>query len=392
MVGVGNAARVTLVAGGLLTAAALVLGASGVLAGQRAVVAILPQVLGALALVLAWRFRRHRLAVAAILLAATAAVLPGAPGGDPTRTALAVAVAADLALLAALRSRPVWRPGTAVWVGVVGLQVWWAAAGVHHPALEPLCAWLERPGLAEGVLLAGGLAVLVALAVRRGALEAALAWSTVLVSLALLGGRDPHQAALLLTAGQLGLLVSAAEDSYRLAYHDQLTGLPGRRALEEAMVGLARPFAIAMADVDHFKRFNDRYGHAAGDQVLRMVADELARVGGGGRAFRYGGEEFAILFPGTRVVDVRDELETVRRAIAERRFALRAPDRPRAKPDKPRTSATPTRRVTVTVSLGAADATSRRPTTEAVLRAADKALYRAKRAGRNRVVAAGDRL
>ena len=394
MVGVGSAARITLVAGGLLTAAAVVLGTSGILIGHRALIDILPQAIGLLLVVLAWRFRRHRLAVAAILLAAVDAVAgpATAPGNQLVLAVVAMAAGLDLALLSILRNQALWRPGTALWIGVVALQMWGATVGVHRPEAAPVRAWLEHPLLPAGTLLAAGLAVLVAAAVRRGAFEAGLMWSTAAIGLVLAARSDSHATALLLTAAQLGLLVSATEDSYRLAYHDELTGLPGRRAFREAMASLSAPFTIAMADVDHFKRFNDRHGHDAGDQVLRMVADELGRVGGGGRAYRWGGEEFALVFPGRKLAEVREELEEVRRAIEGRRFALRGPGRPRSRPEQPRTSTKPTRRVTVTVSFGAADAGSRRPTAEAVLRAADKALYRAKRAGRNRVVAAGDRL
>ena len=147
-----------------------------------------------------------------------------------------------------------------------------------------------------------------------------------------------------------------------------------------------------MVDIDHFKRFNDRHGHDAGDQVLRMVADELAKTGGGGRAFRYGGEEFALVYPGRTVPEIRGVLDELRSSIADRKFALRAPDRPRTKPKTPVTSAKSAKRVTVTVSIGVAGTSSRRQSADAVLQAADRALYRAKRAGRNRVVAAGDRL
>jgi len=74
--------------------------------------------------------------------------------------------------------------------------------------------------------------------------------------------------------------------------------LPSRRALIERLPSLGRRYTVAMVDVDHFKNFNDTYGHDAGDQVLRMVASRLGEVSGGGTAFRYGGEEFTILFPG----------------------------------------------------------------------------------------------
>src|SRR5215475_3125232 len=99
--------------------------------------------------------------------------------------------------------------------------------------------------------------------------------------------------------GTAGLIVAAAivENSYRLAYHDELTLLPGRRAFNEAVMHLEHPFVIAAVDIDHFKSFNDTHGHDTGDQVLKLVAARLAEVGGGGRAFRYGGEEFTVIFP-----------------------------------------------------------------------------------------------
>ncbi len=132
------------------------------------------------------------------------------------------------------------------------------------------------------------------------------------------------------------MLLGVVEDSYRLAYHDGLTELPGRRALEEALQTLEGDYSIAMVDVDHFKRFNDRHGHKAGDEALRMVATELRKVRGGGRAYRYGGEEFAILFPGATPTTAREHLEVVRSAVASRKFALRAKDRPRKKPNSPK--------------------------------------------------------
>ena len=94
----------------------------------------------------------------------------------------------------------------------------------------------------------------------------------------------------------------------------------------------------AMVDVDHFKRFNDRYGHVAGDQVAADGGDRAGKVGGGGRAFRYGGEEFAVLFPGRTLDEAVEAMEAVRKAIATRGFALRAADRPRTKPETPRSS------------------------------------------------------
>src|SRR5207302_1408861 len=90
------------------------------------------------------------------------------------------------------------------------------------------------------------------------------------------------------------LTAALVEASYHMAYQDSLTGLPARRALNEALLRLGGHYSVAMIDVDHFKRINDRHGHDVGDQVLRIIAAKLAQVPGGGKAYRYGGEEFAV--------------------------------------------------------------------------------------------------
>lgn len=75
-------------------------------------------------------------------------------------------------------------------------------------------------------------------------------------------------------------------DYYYMAYRDELTGLPQRRALNEQMLALGRHYTLAMLDVDRFKKFNDAHGHGIGDQVLQMVASQIKKVTGGGKAFR----------------------------------------------------------------------------------------------------------
>ena len=127
------------------------------------------------------------------------------------------------------------------------------------------------------------------------------------------------------------LVVAMLQESYRLAFHDELTALPGRRALLEAMAGLGPRYVIAMADVDHFKSFNDTHGHDIGDQVLKLVAARLAEVEGGGRAFRYGGEEFTVLFPDATLAQAQPHLEAIRAAIEAYKMAVRGENRPKDK-------------------------------------------------------------
>jgi diguanylate cyclase (GGDEF)-like protein len=140
-----------------------------------------------------------------------------------------------------------------------------------------------------------------------------------------------------------------------------------------------------MVDIDHFKKFNDTYGHAAGDQLLRMVSSKLARMTGGGRAFRYGGEEFAVLFSEKSVEEVLPHLEAVRKNVEEGSFALRGRFRARKKPEKPRPSKGARKEVPVTISIGVAERSSTLARADAVIKAADEALYRAKKGGRNQI-------
>ena len=140
-----------------------------------------------------------------------------------------------------------------------------------------------------------------------------------------------------------------------------------------------------MVDVDHFKKVNDRHGHDVGDQVLKMLANRLATVSGGGRAYRYGGEEFTVLFPRKGLEEALPHLEQVREKIAGAPFRLRRFPRPRSKPASPRKGRKAGQSLRITVSIGAAAYGPQSPTPEAVIIAADRALYRAKRGGRNQV-------
>ena len=165
-----------------------------------------------------------------------------------------------------------------------------------------------------------------------------------------------------------------------MAYIDQLTDLPGRRALEEELLKLGSNYSIAMLDIDHFKKFNDTYGHDAGDQVLKMVAARIKQSVSGGMAFRYGGEEFTIVFPGKNIKETLDVLEDVRENIGGSMFQLRNKER-RSRNRKQDTG----KNVQVTISIGVAERTEQMAVPHEVIQGADKALYRAKEKGRNRV-------
>ena len=170
-------------------------------------------------------------------------------------------------------------------------------------------------------------------------------------------------------------------------YVDELTDIPNRRALDERLSHLSGEYAIAMMDIDHFKAFNDNYGHDEGDNVLRLVGSVLSQELGD-KVYRYGGEEFCAVFKGVSAEDAYMFANKVRRKLEERIFYIRKPnskreptspfDRKRAKKNG--------KKVQITISIGLANPNKKAKTVDAVIKLADKALYKAKKKGRNRVI------
>lgn len=196
---------------------------------------------------------------------------------------------------------------------------------------------------------------------------------------------DPAAYALLWVVSGIILVASIIQDSYAMAFTDELTGLPSRRALKQDMMKLGMNYAIAMLDIDHFKKFNDTYGHDTGDEVLRLVASTVKEVSGGGKAFRYGGEEFSILFPGKSIQDTIAHLEEMRERVAKRGFTVRGSGRGggKAKQRSKARSAKAAKPIYITISIGVAQKNEKYRRPDAVMKAADTALYRAKKKGRN---------
>ena len=360
-----------------------------------------------LALALALAFKRGRVVFAAVSLGAAYAAyrlyLVQGVSGDAAHivfVAICLFVPLNLLALSALRERGVFTLYGVRRMGSIALQVCVTAwvVDTQQNALIEWANWriIDLPTFTRGLmpqlallLVAAGVVASVGASVRRSsAIDAGFAVALVCVALACESIRVPHHFGVYLAAAAAILAVTVVHEAFRLAFRDELTGLPSRRALEERLLSLGPEFTAAMVDVDHFKRFNDRHGHELGDQVLRMVAAKLQRIGGGGRAYRYGGEEFVVLFPGRKLHQAWPHLEALRKAIARHAVVVRA--RPR---NAPATTYVPTgdagspatQSVSVTVSIGVAQRKQQHAVAHDVLHAADKALYRAKHAGRNRL-------
>jgi diguanylate cyclase (GGDEF)-like protein len=368
-------------------------------------------------LLLAWRFHSSRifcalgvlfLARGSIELFGSGHLVPGTPGWIAVQT-VAVLVPLDFVLIGVMEERGFNRAA----IAPMGLMLFVqsaivavlcrAAEELPAPSVHHVGSAVGLPGYAIIVFVAAGVFQLVRFLISRKPVDSALLWSLCAFFLSLTSiGAARVSIAYAATAASI-LAASIIENSYLLAYHDELTTLPSRRAFNDALLRLQSPFSIAVVDIDHFKRFNDTYGHDTGDQVLRLVASCLSRVTGGGQAYRCGGEEFNILFPGKTTAEVVDHLERLRGIIESSEFRMRTGDRRQSArgPDRrnERTSGR-TRKghairqlvqekapapLSVTVSIGVATGAKEESSPDRVLQAADKALYRAKANGRNRL-------
>jgi diguanylate cyclase (GGDEF)-like protein len=371
-------------------------------------------------MLLAWRFHSSRIFVAlcVLFMAEGAIALWGGaqlPVLITAAAAVAVLVPLDFVLIALMHERGF----TTESLGPVGLFLFVEAIVVAvlcrtaesglpsaaHP--RHLGTTMTLPNYTLVIFAAAAAFLLIRFLLIRKPVESALLWTLSAFFLSLRFATNPRLATLYAATAACILFASVIESSYLLAYHDELTTLPSRRAFNDAMQRLQVPYSIAVVDIDHFKKFNDTYGHETGDQVLRLVASNLARVTGGGRSYRCGGEEFNIVFPGKNTADVLDHLERLRENIQASEFRMRGNDR-RLAPRGPDRRTDRTRRRTtkgqvirelaqtpapapapastsVTVSIGVASSAKGKSDPDAVLQAADKALYRAKANGRNRV-------
>ena len=331
-------------------------------------------------------------------------------------TAAAIFVPANILLVMKLPERGIVHFRNYRWlllgIAEVLITAWIATAGhtplsgtAWHAALDH---WLLKatpiPLLGRLLIVAAFTFALIRSWLLRSALDIGMTGALVAFFIASEWPNLPVVYGVFVFAAGAMLLFAVLQESHRMAFHDELTGLPSRRALQEKLVALGPSYTIAMVDVDHFKKFNDTHGHDIGDQALKMVGARLAEIDGGGKAFRYGGEEFAVLFPDMKVEEALPTLESLRQSIElykmsvrteqQRRIEARRNNDRRTKTqsaftfDQPATPPLRSNRsepMSVTVSIGAAQRSELLDTPELVIRAADDALYRAKATGRNKV-------
>ncbi|HUJ00221.1 MAG TPA: GGDEF domain-containing protein [Usitatibacter sp.] len=337
-------------------------------------------------------FGRSRTLFALVALALAYAALRAYPRSALAHAA-AVALPLGFGLLAwsresALHSAQGLRRAAGLFVAVVAIASLCTAFPAPIEALltkRYVASLPARPlgELALAATIAGLASAFVAWLHRREAAALALAAGMIAFALGASAGGNADASRVYVATAALVLAIAVLQDIFHMAFRDPLTGLLSRRALDEHLASLGRRYAVAMVDVDHFKRVNDAHGHDTGDQVLKRVARALARVPGA-RAYRYGGEEFTLLFPGRDADDVIGRLEALREAIASQPFQLRSVTRKSTGRRQRNRANASAGALKVTVSIGAAQSEGA-AAPDAVIAMADEALYRAKHRGRNKV-------
>ncbi len=343
------------------------------------IVTYLPFVFAGVLVLLAWHFNKGRLLLIAFLLCVPLYQSLLHENGFGPLSYIAVTIV-NLSLVVFMRERGFFNRFAINRIAFIGMQFAWCLAfekgWVSFPALSELVLTDELPVLST-LILWGTIFVFVVISGVQWWKTDSDMWAGVLITqialmiLFYLVHAENH-ISLLLSGCFLVWIFYILIESHRMAYVDDLTQLNSRRALNEKLLALPKNYVIAMVDVDHFKKFNDTYGHDMGDLVLYQVANELSNVSGGGKAFRYGGEEFTILFFNKKWADVEDSLESLRESIENMAVSVIDAKKGVAKDVK------------VTVSLGVSESrASLSP--EQIIKMSDDALYQAKRKGRNRV-------
>ena len=370
-----------------------------------ALVHVYPYLVAVAGMLLGWRFNRSRLIFAILLLALADRGLllfshgAGAASAGVGRTVyntIGFLLPLNLVFISRMKERGILTIHGIVRLSLILLQV---------PVIFLICRYQKwgltaffNYSLADGHLLsrlplslpclfsfaAAFLFLTLGFIRHESVIENGFFWALLSVFLAFAVGKVGPISTIYLATSGLVLVVSVIETSHSMAFKDELTGIPGRRALEEKLLQMSGNFTVAMLDIDFFKKFNDRYGHEVGDQVLRLVASKLAVVSGGGKPFRYGGEEFTIIFPGLNSKAAISHLEKLRKRVEQTRFLVRGSNRSGKRLEKSKGIRGFRKRAKVTISIGVAERNEKYTSPEQVLMAADKALYRAKKAGRNR--------
>ncbi len=216
----------------------------------------------------------------------------------------------------------------------------------------------------------------------RGVIERAFCWALISIFYALGFSRIGPESSIYFSTAGLIFVISVIENIYVEGFQDELTDLPTGKNMLGVLSQLDRGYTVALLEVDHFERLKENHGRRVTKQVLRTIGKKLTTVTGGGKPFRYGGEMFAVVFPGKFLPDALPHMEELRQTIKAPGPILTDQKSPRKKPKKIEILAN---KVQVTVSVGVAERKGLDMSPHQAIKEAEKALLIARNNGRDRM-------
>lgn len=367
-------------------------------------VAALPYLALTFGLVFGWYFASARMLLSlACLAVADQALVRWPPDHNAPLVADTVFAAGTLLLplnfltLAILKETAIGSLRGALRVLPVLLQllvVWWLCDPTHQDIAMALKSayipgwsthWTPVPQPALLVFLIAGLLLLVRFILRRQPMDAGAAWALGAVFLAYHGTQLGWSPANFFSAAGLILFASLVQATYQETYRDELTGIAGRMAYEEATAQLGRQYALAVLAFDQFNGYAGAHGKPVVEQSLRLLAPKVQAACRAGRVFRVSGEKLTLLFQQQSAVEALVELERIRKSVESTSLILR--DGRRVWEDVGGTASLGRKEqvLLITASIGVADSSMEGATLSLVIKAAYRALYEAKGAGGNAV-------
>jgi diguanylate cyclase (GGDEF)-like protein len=244
-------------------------------------------------------------------------------------------------------------------------------------------SWTPIPQAALLAFLVAGVMHITRFALRRDPMDGGATWALAAVFLAYQGIHLGWQPTNFFSTAGLVLFVTLVQSSYQRTYRDDLTGIAGRVAYEEATAQIGKQCAIAVLAIDQLKSYAGTHGKSVVEQILKLVAPKVQAACHGGRVFRVSGEELTLLFHNQSAMEALVVLNNVRKVIASTTFFLRGRDRVWEDSRGTKSAGTKDRELPVTVSIGVADKSSEEVSMSLVIKAAYRALYEARTAGGN---------
>lgn len=370
----------------------------------QAPVLALPFIVLGFGLFFGWYLSSSRLILSLIVLALADRAIIQFPPTDPDIESANHAIFAATTLLLPLNLMALSilkEEAISTWLGILRLPlvliqpflVLWLSlpdqAGFALSLQKPVLPMLKTgwTPLSQSALLAFGGALLligVRFIVGKNPLDSGALWALLTSFVAFQGLHYGWSATNFFSAAGLILFLTLIQASHQQVYRDDLTGIPGKLAYEEAVASLGKEYVVAVVGVDQLKQYGNQHGRPVSEQLLRIIAKKILAAAGAGKVFRLAGEEFTILYPRKTTTETLGALEAVRKAVEQSTMYLRGRDRVWEAGGSSR-AGSGDEELVVTTSIGVAEAGNARSSLELVTKAAYRALYEAKAEGGNLV-------